>query len=269
MIQALRVETIGDRNVFYGYLFDERISRWVLFAAGSKPVTPGKPLETLRLSSFVEIPGPAARQRTGDIRRVMQRRGWVLDANREWHLVDTQHFRTDGEPVSKQIGTTAEGWLTMATGGMEFVKPPPEVKLVQPSTLPDYLAPHHVTELFAMPVEFDKKSVSKVSGSSAAITYSFADAGPDARATLYYGETDCFTAVPRDLHGTESKGVSTQMLAADRTWSNRTKERSVTDNTVDWTLTDLKPGTRYFFRIFVINDLGKSWDFSTGSFTTR
>lgn len=266
VVQALRVETIGNRNVFYGYLFDERIQRWMLFAAGSKPISEGKPLESLRLSSFCEIPGPAARQRSGDTQRIIQRRGWVLDENHQWHPVDTQHFRTDGEPVSKQIGTTTDGWLTMATGGMERVKPPREVTLNEPAPRPGYLA--HLDELFALPVEFDNRSVTDVTATTGTITYQFTDAGPNARATLYYGETDCFTAVPRDLHGTEHKGVSTQMLTRDRTWAHHTAPRAVVDKTVEWTLPDLNPGKRYFFRLFVVNDAGKSWDFSSGSFTT-
>lgn len=267
VIQALRVETIGNRNFFYGYLFDERVQKWVLFAVGSKPIAKGKPIESLRLSSFCEIPGPAVRQRSGDTQRIMKRRGWVLDGKQNWHPVDTQHFRTDGHPVSKQIGTTADGWLTMATGGMELVKPPGEVRLDNPSPRPDYLGPTHLAELFSLPVEFDSKSVTAVTASSATINYQLSDAGPNARATLYYGETDCFTSIQRDLHGTEHKGVSSQLLANDRTWSHRTASLAVTNNSVQWSL-DLKPGQRYFFRLFVSNDEGKSWDFSSGSFST-
>lgn len=268
VIQALRVETIGNRNFFYGYLFDERARKWVLFAVGSKPIAKGKPIESLRLSSFCEIPGPAARQRSGDTERIMKRRGWVLDENRNWHSVDTQHFRTDGNPESKQIGTTADGWLTMATGGMEFVKPPGEVRLDNPSPRPDYLGANHLAELFSLPVEFESKSVTDVTASSATINYQLADAGLNARAILYYGETDCFTAVQRDLHGTEHKGVSSQLLANDRTWTHRTESQAVINDAVEWALADLKQGKRYFFRLFVSNDRGKSWDFSSGSLST-
>ena len=269
VIQALRVETIGNRNFFYGYFFDERVRKWVLFAVGSKPIVEGKPLESLRLSSFCEIPGPAVRQRSGDTQRIMKRRGWVLDEKQNWHAVDTQHFRTDGTPVSKQIGTTADGWLTMATGGMDFVKPPGEVRLHSPSTRPDYLGPTHLAQLFSLPVEFESKSVTDVAASSVTINYQLADAGPNAMATLYYGETDCFTSVQRDLHGTEHKGVSSQLLANNRTWSHRTAPLAVSNNSVEWSLTDLNPGQRYFFRLFVSNDEGKSWDFSSGSLSTK
>ena len=87
IIQALRVESHDQRDFYWGYFWDSTAEKWVLFAKASVPRKTRRNAIThsgLRASSFCEIPGPPDRERTGDIRRVIRRRGWFLDTNRQW-----------------------------------------------------------------------------------------------------------------------------------------------------------------------------------------
>lgn len=93
-------------------------------------------------------------------------------------------------------------------------------------------------------------------------------AGTNAVATLYYGPVDCLTFVKRDLHGTEKKGLSREMLADGRTWASATKAQSAKDGQNLFSLSELQPDQKYFYRIFISNMDGKSWDYESGHFRT-
>ena len=95
------------------------------------------------------------------------------------------------------------------------------------------------------------------------------DAGSGATAVLHYGPVDCLTFVSRELHGTEKAGVSATLLSGDRVWAHATTAQPVKGLNCEFQLTDLKPGTRYFYRLLVTNQRGKSWAFESGSFETR
>ena len=270
VIQALRLESEGGYDTFYGYLFDERDQRWGLYAVGRRPQRTGRRRGTSGLTpgSFCEIPGPPAVERSGDVRRVMRRRGWFYDADGNWHPIDHATGDKSSAPINKFV-STEEGWILMGTGGVEMLQPVREVRLPNPSReLPAYLQPDLVSQLFQLPVEFGSVS-SQVTRTSAVVNYELTDAGPNAKAVLYYGPKDCLTFVARELHGTERKGVSSDILASDRVWANSTKPQDVSSGVNQFRLQNLKSGTQYFFRLLVTNERGKSWAFESGSFATK
>jgi hypothetical protein len=274
VIQALRVETSDGMDTYSGYLFDERINRWVLYAIGRRPQkrrdggldTP----TVLRPASFCEVPGPPSVQRSGDQVRIMRRRGWFYGQDRQWHVVDRQTMSKKGvQPINRLIGAK-DGWLVMGTGGMEMLAGPREVRLKkQPTELPVYLQPEIATQMFERPVEFGSSSASSLTKRSAIVEYELSKAGTNPKAILYYGVRDCLTFVKRKLHGTEKKGVSSEMLSSDRTWSSSTEAAPVHAGKNQFALDGLKADTAYFYRLFVANDEGKSWDFKSGSFHTK
>ncbi len=276
VIQALRLDPGPKWNTFSGYWFDQRSDRWVLFATGRKPVDQAKRRKSddttyLRPASFLEIPGPPAQQRTGDQRRTVRRRGWFLGSDRKWHAVDRQTTKSPAAPTNKFIAST-DGWLTMSTGGMEMVVTPGEAKLTvsQTARLPNYLQPKLAKQLLVGSVTFNRSIVTRLTDRSATVAYDFADAGPQATATLHYGTNDCLTFVQRELHGTEKRSqVNRQMLASDRTWAHATEPHQVMNNRCEFDLQDLQAGTMYFYRVLVKNENGKSWDFESGSFQTK
>ena len=89
-------------------------------------------------------------------------------------------------------------------------------------------------------------------------------AGTSARADIYYGEKDCLTFAKRELHATErGSAVSRSTQAEDRSWSKQVSIASLKDGKNRITITGLKPGTTWFYRILVTNDEGKLWTFET------
>ncbi len=273
VIQALRVQSKDGYDTWTGYLFDERTRRWVLYAVGRRPtqLRRGQTETFLRPASFCEIPGPPATQRSGDIRRIMRRRGWFYGEDHRWHPVDRQtsgNPRTARDPVNKFIAAE-DGWFLMGTGGVEMLDPVTEVRLSETSDrLPVFLQPDVAQQLFELPVEFGETSA-EAGRTTATVSYDLKDAGPDATAVLHYGPVDCLTFVARKLHGTEKAGVSEKLLSADRVWAHTTATQSVSNGRNRFQLDNLKPATRYFYRLLVTNRRGKSWAFDSGSFETQ
>lgn len=274
LIQALRMEPGEKYNTFYGYLFDSQQDRWVLYAVGRRPVKTRKRRNSaksnfLRASSFCEVPGPAQVERTGDMERVIRRRGWLMDSQQNWHRVDRQTSSTKKGVANCFIGAK-DGWFLMGTGGMEMVQGKGEVKLeTAKDELPSYLSPEKAKQLFDLPVVIDNHRVLSTAEDSASVAYELSKIGANGHAVLHYGPVDCMTFVARELHGTEKKGLSAELLSSDRTWAFATDSIPVKDNRIEFVLQDLKPNTKYYFRILVTSESGKSWEFQSGTLTTK
>lgn len=284
VIQALRVETDRDpetglsTDTYYGYLFDEATNHWTLYAVGRRPqklrrgADPGSETK-LRVASFCEVPGPPDRQRTGDQVRTIRRRGWFWGETGKWHRVDCQTLGGLKSPwTSRSIGSTADGWLTMSTGGIEMRRPKTRVCLSRQSAseeLPLYLQPDRVAGLSVLPVRFSSHGAKAISSTAATVSYEFVDAGSNATATLHYGRADCLTFAPRTLHGTERKGLSRELFSEQRSWESQSKNQHVDARQIEFQLHDLEPGTEYFYRVLITNEQGKSWDFESGNFSTQ
>ena len=276
LIQALRLQTSEQYSTYFGYLFDDRKDRWVLYAIGRKPIEKNKRRKksdatkpSLRTASFCEVPGPPQSERTGDRRRIVRRRGWFMDAKKQWHPVDRQTSSTKSGPANMFIDAK-DGWFLMGTGGMEFIQGKGEVNLDMSSAeKPSYLSAKKIKQLFEQPVVFGNHTVKATADQSTMIEYEFSKVDPKAKATLHYGTRDCLTFVARRLHGTEKKGLSAELLSEDRTWESTTETARIRDHKIKFDLKNLKPNTKYYFRVFVTGETGKSWDFETGSFETE
>lgn len=272
VIQALRVETDQGMDTFYGYIYDEPSLRWKLYASAMRPQKLKKKNDGetwLRVGSFCEVPGPPQVQRTGDQRRQVARRGWFMGEGEKWHAVDTIHLGSKGEISSKAVGVSEDGWLTMATGGVAMAKPTPTAARENSMELPEYLTPEKAGQLFQLPVKFGADRVRNVSTNSAEVVYDIESLGSNAQAILYYGPVDCLSFVERKLHGTEKKGVSRLFLSSDRTWQEMLPSQAATAGENAFLLKDLKPQAKYFYRLFIQHDEGKSWAYRSGQFTTK
>ncbi len=276
LIQALRVEPGNDVNTYFGYFFDEQKSQWVLYAVGRKSAKARKRRRqkenspvSLRPASFCEVPGPPQSQRTGDQLRIIRRRGWFYGVDNNWHVVDRQTTKVKSDPVNQFIDSV-DGWFLMGTGGMEMLRSLSDVKIAEtPTEVPKYLQPEIAQQLFELPIEFSNHCVESVTRNSATIQFEFSKLGKDATATLYYGLKDCLTFRKRELHGTEKKGLSSELLSGDRTWANSTESIPVHNDRVLIELRDLTPNSTYYYRLLVTSADGKSWDFETRQFSTR
>ncbi|MBT3279303.1 MAG: hypothetical protein HN909_01625 [Phycisphaerales bacterium] len=273
VVQCLRVERTPQHNTYYGYLLDPKTGNWKLFCVGRKATKPGtskraRKARPLWPGSFVEVPGPPDRQRSGDLIRNVLRKGWCLDKNGAWQRMDLLPAGKT-ERQNKGWGVTKDGWFTFKMGGMEhFTTPKGDIRLPKKfvnEAKPPYLSPEKVNQLYKLPTTFGTISA-KAASTSATVTLGLKDAGTHARATVYYGTKDCLTFAPRKKHGTE-RNAST--LKAGGTWAAAKAAGAVKTGTNRITLTGLSPKTNYFFRVLVTNDQGKTWTFQTYSFTTK
>ena len=267
-IQALRVESDDKYDTYYGYFWDHPIGRWKLYAAGRK-WNRGKAKEHLSPSSFCEIPGPPQVQRSGDRVREVRRRGWHFSEDKQWHWMDTFECKSKS-PANKFWYTTPDGEFAMGTGGMRYYAWKQPSAPVKQRQLPEFLTAKATEQLFRLPAEIGAMKTIQVESDSATINLSLTRSGSNARATIYFGETDCLTFTKRRLHATERKSpVSQSTQADDRSWSHNSETASVKDGDNKLTLRNLKPATTYYRRALVTNEEGKIWSFQTHQFRTK
>lgn len=267
-VQALRVETDGMYDTYYGYFWDHPDDRWRLYAVGRK-WNNGRPRDNLLPGSFCEVPGPPHVQRTGDRIREVRRRGWLLDGTGRWQAMDTFNCRSK-EIANKYWNVTDEGEFAMGTGGMrfyEFEQPP---LAAQPDALPEFLSESATKQLFQLPLSIQSIGVSNATTSEATIELTLEHVGPNATATVYYGEVDCLTFAKRELHGTERNSAVSQSTQDNaRSWAHQSKPLPVKRGNNELRLEKLSAKTTYFYRILVTSDDGKVWSFATQQFATR
>ena len=265
VIQALRVEKNGIYHTYFGYLFDERAKRWVLYAMGNK-VPKRNARDIVRATSFCEVPGPPQIERTGDLERILERRGWLFDREGKRYPVD--QMTTKARYQNHGISVSDDHWFQMKTGGLDFREVPEKVTSDFQHPLPEYLKPEIVKQLYELPADIGKSELSEVTGDSATITYPLERAGTKATGVIWYGEVDAITFVPRKLHGTERGRTSEDLFSKDRVWALQTQATPMKDGENAFALGGLKAGTKYFYRLFVQNEQGKCWASESGSFTT-
>jgi hypothetical protein len=265
-VLALRVERDGPYNTYYGYVFDESTGDWQFYCAGrkwvgttkSKPIWPG---------SFVEVVGSSARQRSGDVTRTVVRKGWAMDANKNWHQMDSLRAGK-ATRANKAWGVTSDGWFSFKMGGMEhFTSEKSDIQLptsARSGILPPYLSPEKAKQLFALPVTFGPISAAP-GNNHCTINLDLKEAGTNATATVYYGQSDFLTYAPRKRAGVESRS---SVLDGDRFWPQQSKAVPATTGKNALSISGLKPGSTYFYRILVHNEQGKMWTLTTGTFNT-
>jgi len=266
VIQALRVEQNGRYDTYYGYLFDEREKRWVLYAMGNK-VPKRKAGGTVRATSFCEVPGPPQVERTGDLERIMERRGWFVDLSGKVFPVDG--MSTKARYQNHGISMSEDHWFQLKTGGLEFRNVPAWVESDFRHPVPEYLKPEVMKGLSELPVGIGASELTEVSEDSATITYNLEKAGREAKGILWYGEIDAVTFVPRKFHGTERGRASEDLFAKDRVWSQATAAQVMRKGENAFALKRLQRRTPYFYRLFVKNKEGQCWAAKSGSFATQ
>jgi hypothetical protein len=111
--------------------------------------------------------------------------------------------------------------------------------------------------------------VTEIDSGSATISYQLKAPGSKAKGAVWYGEVDAITFAPRLFHGTERGRESEKLFGKGRVWdaSSDTQDLVMGDNR--FRLENLKPGTKYFYRILVENQEGKCWAAQSGSFRAR
>lgn len=267
-IQALRVESDGNYDTYYGYFWNYPTGKWKLYAVGRK-WNGGQPKLNLSPGSFCEVPGPPQVQRSGDLVREVRRRGWHYGEDQTWHAMDRFHCKSKG-PANKFWYTTIDGEFAMGTGGMRYYEFKQPAAPDEQKSLPEFLMPEATKQLDRLPADINKVSAINVARTSATVHLSMTRAGTNSHVEIYYGESDCLTFAKRKLHGTERNSQVSQSTQADnRSWSHSSQVMPLNDGNNQVILKGLKPETTYFYRALITNDEGKLWTFRTPSFRTK
>jgi hypothetical protein len=232
-------------DTYYSYFYLADKNEWRLFGVGNK-YNKGKPLKSLWVGSFVEVPGPPHVQRTGLYPREMRYRGWVVQEDGQ--LLQLDHM--SGGDVDKQTGltythrgVTDDGWFFLRTGGLTFHKPPHPngVQLpvgAQLTDLPVYLAPEHRKVLLSVPSEV---TVTSAIGTSAGpqITCQINNLGNAPELEVYWGTQDGLTFVDR--------------------WEHSERIPNVKEGKNEFTLKSATSLNNARLRLFLKNDDGQFW----------
>jgi hypothetical protein len=272
VVQALQIDPNNGKPIDYGYFFDQPNQRWVLYAAGIKPHRCEKTQVGFdSVGSFCEVPGPPHVQRTGDVERLIARRGWFYGVDQRWHRVDSITTRDKQNSSARTVSAGDDGWLLSHAGGLGIVDRPQQVnlRLDHAEFLPNYLQGFRAQQLSQLPVEFGSRQVDEITSTSGVVRYDITRLGTGATASLHYGPKDCLTFVARDLHATERKGASQGLYTDDRTWALKTRPQPVHRGENRFALSGLMPDSVYHYRVFVTQPAGKSWAYESGQFRTR
>jgi hypothetical protein len=261
---ALRKEVARPWIRWYGYYLDSKTKRFKLYAVAAKWIGDQKRIPGLNPGAFVEQPGPPQRRRCGDLLRDVHRRGWMLDKNRQWHVIDTMTTGKGEAIASKHWTITPDGWFSMGMGGMPHRPGPGKPLTLDPSfqNIPEWLKGNALTDLYRLPAKIGPRTISNITDKSCKITFSLTDLGlkPDqsATVTISYGLQDCLT-FERDLGYRETQTTS---------WTQSTGPLPAKEGENSITLTGLSPAQTYFLRLLVKTPKGSIWSFETETVTT-
>ena len=194
---ALRVEPGNPYDTYFSYFYATDQQRWRLFAVGNK-YNGGKPLRSLWVGSFVEVPGPPHIQRTGPYERTMRYRGWVLDKEDRWQRLDQM---ANGN-IDRNTGLThtdrglAEDWFYLRTGGWKYRKGKKSQYISLPtSKLRDdvsFLGPQDTAFLKTTPSQITA-SVTQRSKKQIEFTIQVRNAEEDPEVHAFWGTKDALT----------------------------------------------------------------------------
>ncbi|MAI34838.1 MAG: hypothetical protein CMM07_24625 [Rhodopirellula sp.] len=243
---ALRVEPGEPYDTYYSYFYANDEKRWRLFGIGNR-YNNGKPLKSLWVGSFVEVPGRASVQRTGAYPRTMRYRGWCMDKSGKWFPLDRMangNVNKESGLTHTHRGLTDDGWFFLQTGGWTFRKPPTAstIELTIQPTRPDYLNDEDIKDLINIPssIEFNQDTLTT---NPRAISCTVRNCGSNPLATLYYGNQEALTF-------------------ADQ-WQHEIRLPKIKDGSNQITLPKIDRQTPLFLRLRLTNDEGIFWSNQT------
>jgi hypothetical protein len=260
---ALRAELSGPWIQWFGYYLDPLTKRFRLYAAGAE-WNAKKKIPSLNPGAFVEQPGPPQRERSGDLIRDIQRRGWMLDEKHQWHLIDT--MTTSKGLAAKHWNHTPDGWFSMGMGGMVYHEATGDSITINPATTskPEWLENEQaLKDLYKLPAIIGTRKFTDIGSTSAKIVIPLSNLdlakSETATITAFYGNDDCLT-LDRELGYREVK---------TKHWTQSSKPVAAQegDNVIE--LLNLSPSTKTFVRILMTSPRGRIWSFETDQFETK
>lgn len=192
------------------------------------------------------------------------------------------------------------GWVLLTTGGITHYEVGNRRASQYPDPakrkLPKYLQSDKVKSLERLPVRFGETRTVELSPTAATVGIDIEETGANSRGILFFGEHDRTSQIadmksvpkfeeleklltslsPEEKKEFLSKGGRFHNQGTERArlatvangWRQQTEKQTITEGRNLFKLKNLKPGTRYFYRLQVAHDTGMSWMFTSGSFTT-
>ncbi|MCA9164734.1 MAG: DUF3472 domain-containing protein, partial [Planctomycetales bacterium] len=202
---ALRHEAGPTYDTYYSYFYDPEQRRWRLFGAGNK-YHGGKPLQSLWVGSFVEVPGPPHVQRTGAYQRVMRYRGWIMDDQERWFPLDrisTGNVDRATGLTHTDRGVTNDGWFFLKTGGWRLRKASADRTISLPMGNEreepiEYLRPDRVAALKTTPAAIS--ATAQRVGREVEVAYRIHGQGAAPEVHVYWGTREALTFADRWDH---------------------------------------------------------------------
>ncbi len=183
---------------YFGHYWHPGEDAWRFYASGRERTTAAFSLP----SSFVEVPGPPSRQRTGQVVRRMLYRGWIRDTAGSWHPIDSQPVGAGpGDIVNKVWDKTGDGWLVKAMGGIvhrEYLQSGGTVTITPTAGLPDYMDPAKLAAIDTPAFTITLDRVVARSDDTLDLSFSLAGNPDPAEVLLFHGDHDGLTLIFED-----------------------------------------------------------------------
>ncbi|MEK6216315.1 MAG: DUF3472 domain-containing protein, partial [Boseongicola sp.] len=244
-VLALRVEPGETHDTYFSYFYAADEKRWRLFGVGKKNHK-GKSAESLWVGSFVEVPGPPPRQRTGPYERRMRYRGWVMNEGGKWFALDQMQIgNVDKETglTHTDRGMTDDGWFYLQTGGWTFRKSVAgEVRAKAEHPRPAYLDDNATAFLKSVPCAIEVTKIERA-GNRARVSFDINQLGNDAEVIAYWGEGEGLTMVDR--------------------WKGKSSVPQVVEGSNQVVLEGVPEKGPLFVRMFLRNDEGQFFSLET------
>lgn len=246
-------------DIYYSYYWDTSKRKWILYGCGKK-YNDG-PLKYISTGAFVEQPGPPNVQRSGHVKREIHFKGWLMDKKGKLYPIDVMKLSGKIETVSyKNWRKSDDGRFIMEMGGFDELlseKPTNVIITSKNNYLPEYLAKENLADLGRLPIDIKPDKVSDITSNSATVKFEVDTWGTNPDVRLYWGTEDGLTFV----EGNVGNGGVVK-------WQFN-KTVCPKGNKLTFTINNLMPKTKYYYRLQVRNNEGEIWSWDTLSFTTK
>ncbi|GAA5495959.1 hypothetical protein Rhal01_02140 [Rubritalea halochordaticola] len=189
---AVRKQDAGEYWIWSGYFWDFDQQGWHLFGK-AKQWKGRKKGEGFGVGTFVEVPGPPHRQRSGDVKRECRYRAWAIDSNNK--VLAATHLAGEKGPANRWRYTTQEGQVALGMGGVLHYPAFAAVQIRPQEKFPVFLQEKHLGELRQQPCSVTLAGKTD----QGEVTFKLHGKG-DAVLTLYYGEQDALSFAERWQH---------------------------------------------------------------------
>lgn len=194
---AVRKEVQGEYSVWSTYFWNFDTQSWQLYGRGKQWNKGKKGSAGFGVGTFVEVPGPPQRERSGDVKRVCRYRAWAIDASNK--VVAATALSGEKGQSNRWRLTTQDGWAELGMGGIYHYPPAGQVE-IRIGAIPDFLQEKHLKELrhqpctvtLTQPKQGDKELHFQLKGQQ----------GP-ATLTLYHGAEEGLTFAARWQHSSK------------------------------------------------------------------